>query len=74
LDELISRRYNTGATTLVTTNYLDASPVEARPTRGFSAKSVVETLEERIGARIHSRLVEMCEFLTLDGPDHRKKA
>ncbi|MBI3072614.1 MAG: ATP-binding protein [Deltaproteobacteria bacterium] len=72
LDELVSRRYNLGATTLLTTNYLDAPPVEGRSTRGFSAKSVVETLEERVGARIYSRLLEMCEFLTLDGPDHRK--
>ena len=32
-----------------------------------------ETLEERIGTRLRSRLYEMCKKVTLDGDDYRKR-
>lgn len=32
-----------------------------------------ETLEEKVGDRIYSRLREMCEFIPVIGVDHRKK-
>lgn len=70
LDELISKRYNTSATTLLTTNY----PLQSRTPRGNSAELTMtdfDTLEERIGARIYSRLKEMCEWLTIEGVDYR---
>ncbi len=71
LDQLISKRYNASKPTLVTTNYV--SPEYAPPDYS-SAAAGMPTLEERIGQRIASRLYEMCEFLYLEGKDHRKAA
>ncbi len=85
LDEIISRRYNADKTTLFATNYTDdprtslrsrlpqAGTAHAR-TRGreFVDKVVVETLEDRVGERIYSRLNEMCDFIPCHGPDFRK--
>lgn len=74
LDELISKRYNLGRTTLFTSNYL------IRP-ESFSYHDVAnddlrrvtrETLSERIGDRIFSRLFEMTDFIQVDAPDYRK--
>lgn len=73
LDELISKRYNKGKTTLFTTNYAlhakDFSSTE------FSAERALrETLTERIGDRIFSRLFEMTSFIGVEAPDYRKRA
>ena len=46
-----------------TSNY-DDTPDDA-------GNHTAETLKERIGFRIHSRLHEMCEFLKYDGADYR---
>jgi DNA replication protein DnaC len=88
LDELISKRYNQEKTTLVTTNYTDdpettlaiavqdpkvAALRSARQT-GLERRVLRETLEERIGPRIHSRLREMCAFYPVLGPDYRTKS
>ena len=62
LDELISRRYNARRTTLFTTNY----PVGGTEPAG-------ETLEARIGARVQSRLDEMCDKVVLNGEDQRRR-
>lgn len=76
LDELISRRYNSAATILATTNYAP----DAKPT-GRSVANAAEvamgtraapSLPDRVGARVHSRLQEMCDFLPVDGLDHRE--
>ncbi len=75
LDELISRRYNAAATILATTNY----PPDGPPTGDAIANAAaialqaapVPTLVDRVGARVHSRLQEMCDFLPVDGPDFR---
>lgn len=75
IDEIISKRYNMGLTTLFTTNY----PIEAvkltRDTLGSELRRVaqVETLRERLGDRIHSRLHEMADFVNIDAPDFRKR-
>lgn len=81
LDELISKRYNAHRTTLFTTNYLvDAPPTAGRA--GFAPGTVARpkrrpdesremVLEERIGTRIHSRLMEMCDAYRIDGVDLR---
>ncbi len=82
LDELISRRYNTGLTTLFATNYpRDPQPVPVQPgrmvatgSREFQREAEVMSLEERVGQRIYSRLNEMCDFVAVDGPDYRKDA
>ena len=82
LDELISRRFNSGLATLFATNYfLDEreSPVRETPgmrnTRApdFARDAESMTLPRRVGDRIYSRLNEMCTFVKLDpGHDLRK--
>ena len=61
LHYLISQRYTEQRPTLCTTNYLD-EPV-AGETR----------LEDRIGTRTRSRLMEMCQTVHIDGKDYRRR-
>ncbi len=78
LDVIISQRYNHKKTTLFTSNYTDsrattlAERMRAKDALPEEAEVVRETLLERIGPRIHSRLREMCHFVTLKGPDLRE--
>lgn len=83
LDELISRRFNSGLATLFATNYfLQASenPVRDEPGRAVRTGSAewrreaeAMTLSQRVGDRIYSRLNEMCSFQKLDpGMDARR--
>lgn len=85
LDQIISSRYNAAdKITLFTTNYMDVlsgpeqKEDESKHTDTRSkafGKSVVgeETLQEKIGERIFSRLVEMCRTVKLEGEDYRQK-
>ena len=57
---IINGRYNRKLLTIFTTNYLDT------PTPGD------ETLEERIGDKLRSRLYEMCKTVEVNGTDYRK--
>jgi len=59
--DILTRRFNTCLPVLITTNYPDKT----------SAKKA-ETLSERIGPRLRSRLYEMCRHLHLTGADHRQ--
>jgi DNA replication protein DnaC len=81
LDELISRRFNSGLATLFATNYfLEPRAVPEQPgtrfntrTKDFQAEAESMTLAQRVGDRIFSRLNEMCTFAQLDpGMDLRK--
>ncbi len=80
LDELISRRYNAGLTTLFATNYPrepQAVPVPQggkihTASKDFQRDAEYMSLEERVGQRLYSRLNEMCDFVAVDGPDKRK--
>jgi DNA replication protein DnaC len=58
---VIGKRYNDKKLTIFTTNYSDA---RRNPTD--------ETLEDRIGVRLRSRLYEMCRTVQIDGDDYRK--
>ncbi|MBA2341386.1 MAG: ATP-binding protein [Pyrinomonadaceae bacterium] len=60
--QIINTRYNDRKLTIFTTNYLD--------TRRTTQE---ETLEDRIGVRLRSRLFEMCKTVILDGEDYRKR-
>jgi len=59
---IIGMRYNEKKLTIFTTNYLDA---RRAPTD--------ETLEDRIGVRLRSRLYEMCKTVQIDGEDYRRR-
>ncbi len=60
--QIINTRYNDKKLTIFTTNYLDGRRSERD-----------ETLEERIGVRLRSRLYEMCKTVHIEGEDYRKK-
>ena len=60
MTHIIGRRYNDKKLTIFTTNYTD----ERQSPAG-------ETLQDRIGARLRSRLYEMCTNVLLDGEDYR---
>lgn len=61
LAHVINTRYNEKKFTVFTTNYLDIRPNDRE-----------ETLEDRIGVRVRSRLYEMCKTVSMDGKDYRK--
>ena len=60
--QIIGTRYNERRLTIFTTNYLD--------TRRSSAE---ETLEDRVGVRLRSRLHEMCKTVIIEGEDYRRR-
>ncbi|HEV2388709.1 MAG TPA: ATP-binding protein [Candidatus Acidoferrales bacterium] len=66
---ILNTRYNDKRMTLVTTNFMDAYP---QPQPGSPARHE-ESLADRIGQRIRSRLYEMCRTVELSAPDFRKQ-
>lgn len=58
---IINTRYNDRKLTVFTTNYLDER-----------ANDREETLEDRIGVRLRSRLYEMCRTISINGDDYRR--
>jgi DNA replication protein DnaC len=76
LDELISKRYNRGRTTIFTTNYaLEGTNIHPLDLHSPSLreKATFETLRERVGDRIYSRIFEMSEILHVQAPDMRRR-
>jgi DNA replication protein DnaC len=67
---ILNSRYNDNRTTIITTNF-DDKPAGA--VAGPRAASREETLGDRIGERMRSRLHEMCRILRMDGEDFRQK-
>jgi DNA replication protein DnaC len=68
---ILNTRYNDRRTTIITTNYANAGPLgtESGP-RGVMRE---ETLGDRIGERMRSRLQEMCVVVEMQGEDFRQK-
>ena len=64
---VLKTRYLRKRTTIVTTNYADRAA-------GASKTFREETLGDRIGERIRSRLNEMCQTIEMVGKDFRKTA
>ncbi len=70
---ILNTRYNDNRTTIITTNFPDGAPalsVSFSPARSASRE---ETLGDRIGERMRSRLHEMCRIIQMDGQDFRQK-
>ena len=67
VDQLITRRYNAGRIILATSNFLPEADLDARPANEKKRTRHEESLEERISARLVSRLRQNCELLVLNG-------
>jgi DNA replication protein DnaC len=70
---ILNTRYNDKRTTLITTNYPNA-PAALAQQRSASASNSMreETLGDRIGERMRSRLAEMCVEVEMRGSDLRQ--
>jgi DNA replication protein DnaC len=60
--QIIRARYNDRRLTIFTSNYLDERSGRES-----------ETLEDRIGVRLRSRLYQMCQTVVIDGDDYRRR-
>jgi DNA replication protein DnaC len=69
---ILNTRYNEHRVTVLTTNFLDAPPAAPR-TAGARPMQSEDTLTDRVGARIRSRLYEMCRTVEISAPDYRKE-
>jgi DNA replication protein DnaC len=74
---ILNSRYNENKTTIITTNFPDKAergrPGHDNPTKSESAQyaAAEETLGDRIGERMRSRLHEMCKKVDIEAPDFR---
>jgi len=71
IDEVISRRYNALGCTLATTNYAPGTPSGAAPPNLATNAKLTQTLGDRVGDRVYSRLMQLVDFLEVQGRDHR---
>lgn len=75
---VLNTRYNEKRVSLLTTNFLDSN-IETNPGAGPSrlagmrAPTIEDTLTDRVGKRIRSRLYEMCRTVEISAPDYRKE-
>ena len=75
---IINHRYNNKKLTIFTSNYKDSEEDEEDRRDSFFKKSGFDkpgedTLVDRIGIRLRSRIYEMCKIVRVDGDDYRKK-
>jgi DNA replication protein DnaC len=71
---ILNTRYNDKRTTIITTNFPDEPAAGVAKTLTPAQRSSRdETLGDRIGERMRSRLHEMCRVVKMDGPDFRQK-
>jgi DNA replication protein DnaC len=67
---ILNTRYNDNRTTIITTNFDDKAAGGISGARGAARE---ETLGDRIGERMRSRLHEMCRIIKMEGEDFRQK-
>jgi len=67
---ILNARYNDNRTTIITSNFDDRPAGAVAGPRGAARE---ETLGDRIGERMRSRLHEMCRIIKMDGEDFRQK-
>jgi DNA replication protein DnaC len=77
---VLNTRYNEKRVTLLTTNFLDSdaaangtAPASAPRVAGTRTAMMDDSLTERVGKRIRSRLYEMCRTVEISAPDYRKE-
>jgi DNA replication protein DnaC len=74
---ILNTRYNDKRTTIITTNFADDASQDGyvNPSSEFARAQRAtrrETLGDRIGERMRSRLHEMCRIIRMDGADFRQ--
>ncbi len=69
---IINNRYNNKKLTIFTSNYLDRDE-EEEDRRDSYYKKGEDSLVDRIGIRLRSRLYEMCKLVEMWGEDYRRK-
>jgi DNA replication protein DnaC len=70
---ILNTRYNDNRTTIITTNFSDEPGAAVARSLSPSRAARDETLGDRIGERMRSRLHEMCRIVRMDGADFRQK-
>jgi len=76
---ILNTRYNDNRTTIITTNYPNLAErqrlgnVSSRSSEAAKYAAERETLGDRIGDRMRSRLHEMCRIVTMEGTDFRQQ-
>lgn len=77
LEYILGTRYNDGLPTVITTNLAVQPPgpaiVDTSGPEMYRRAATAETLGDRIGGRMLSRLHEMCDVIEVTGPDHRMR-
>jgi len=75
---IINHRYNHKKLTIFTSNYLDSGDEEDTRQSFFKKSDFLkkgdDTLVDRIGIRLRSRVYEMCKVVEIWGEDYRKMA
>jgi DNA replication protein DnaC len=71
---VLNTRYNDNRTTIITTNFMDGPSAKAEQITDTTRRVTrEETLGDRIGERMRSRLFEMCRLVQVQGKDYRPK-
>ena len=70
VSHILNTRYNDKRTTIITTNFSVQPAGHLSGARGAARE---ETLGDRIGERMRSRLHEMCRVVQMDGTDFRQR-
>jgi DNA replication protein DnaC len=79
---ILNTRYNESRTTIITTNFADKAaagvsdpdtPRRSEPFATAQAAARKDTLGDRIGERMRSRLHEMCRVVRVEGNDFRER-
>ncbi len=70
---ILNSRYNANRATIITANFLDGPSARAEGVHGVARATRDDTLGDRVGERMRSRLFEMCRFISMDGKDYRKR-
>jgi hypothetical protein len=68
---VLNHRYTYNKQTILSTNWPLKSQTAKTPTSRSKTEAIQNTLAERIGQRLFSRIMEMCEIIEMDGPDAR---
>lgn len=73
IELLIGNLYNSARPVMITTNLANLAPGAGGAQNDYARAARQETLGDRIGARMWSRLQQMCSSIDMSGPDWRGK-